>query len=63
MEKKYFRAAEACTFLGIGKSTLWLWFKEGKLPRGILLSPRCRVWSIDELEDFVTSQKEAMAHE
>lgn len=63
MEKKFLRAKEACLFLGIGKSTLWLWFKEGRLPRGVLLSPRCRVWSIDELETFVASKAEAMSHE
>ncbi len=54
---KYLRIKEASAYLGIGKSTLRRWVKEGRLPEGIKLSGRCTVWSIDTLEQFVKSKE------
>ena len=43
------RAKEAAALLGIGKSTLWKWVKEGRLPAGIRLSTKATVWPEAEL--------------
>lgn len=42
----------------ISKSTLWLWVKEGKFPRGKKLSPRCTVWSEVEVMQFIANLEE-----
>lgn len=47
------RAKSAAAFLDIGESTLWRWVKEGKLPKGIRLTPRTTVWLREDLEQFL----------
>ena len=42
----------------ISKSTLWLWVKEGKFPRGKKLSPRCTVWNEAEVMQFIANLEE-----
>ena len=54
---KMMRAKEAAAFLGIGVSTFWKWVKEGRLPKGISLTPRCTVWRQGELESFVANRE------
>jgi len=44
------RAAEAAKFLSIGKSTLYRWIADGRLPPGRrLLNSKIRVWLVVEL--------------
>jgi len=47
------RAKEAAALLGLGLSTFWKWSSEGKLPKGIRLSPRATVWRLSDLEAFL----------
>lgn len=47
------RAKSAAAFLDIGESTLWRWVKEGKLPKGVRLTPRTTVWLREDLEQFL----------
>ncbi|MGZ0079207.1 AlpA family transcriptional regulator [Methylomonas sp. ZR1] len=35
--------------LGVSKSTFLNGVKDGKYPAGTLLSPRCRVWPVDDI--------------
>lgn len=44
------RAKAGAAFLGISESTFWRWVSEGRLPQGIALSARCRVWRLSDLE-------------
>lgn len=54
------RASDAARILAIGRSTFWLWVKQGKLPPGIKLGNRVTVWKVDEIMAFVdqASKKE-----
>jgi prophage regulatory protein len=36
--------------LPIGKSTMWLWVSQGKLPRPVKLSPRVSAWWESEID-------------
>ena len=54
---KLLRARDAALFLGIYRSTFWAWVHDGKIRSGIRLSPRCIVWELKTLIDFVESRK------
>lgn len=41
---------------GLGKSTIWLWVKEGKLPKPIKLSPRITVWKEDSINAWINER-------
>ena len=47
------RAKECVEFLGIKRTTFYRWVKEGKIPAGLHLSPRCTVWRKGQLEEFL----------
>ncbi len=64
VQRKYLRIKEACAYIGIAKSTFWLWRRQGRLPEGTLISPRVRVWTTKELDRFMTQhmQGEGVEH-
>lgn len=47
-KKKYYRASEVAEYLGIGKSTVWLYVAQQKL-QSIKLSSRVTVFDIDDI--------------
>lgn len=51
--KTAFRAKEAAIYLGIGKSTVWLYAKQGKLTP-VKLSTRVTVFHKIELDKLIT---------
>ena len=50
------RAREGAAILRVSRATFWRYVKLGLLPRGIRLTPRCTVWRLSSIEDFVTRQ-------
>ena len=50
---KLLRIPQVMELTGLAKSTVWLWVKEGKLPKPIKLSPRVSVWKESELMAFI----------
>lgn len=52
IDKKYYRAKEACIYLGISRSGLWLYVKQEKI-KAIKLTERVTVFNKDELDRFV----------
>jgi predicted DNA-binding transcriptional regulator AlpA len=51
VEKKLIRAREAAYRYGIGKSTVWIYAKQGKI-RPIKISPGITAFSVIELDKF-----------
>lgn len=50
--QKYLRAKEMAKYLNIGRSTLWLWAKQGKLtPKKI--SERVTLFSVEEADKLI----------
>ena len=47
--ERHYRARECAAIAGIGLSTWWSWVKQGRVSRGISLSPAIRVWPESEL--------------
>jgi prophage regulatory protein len=39
--------------VALGRSTIWLWIKQGKFPPGFKLSNSVRVWYEQEINDFI----------
>ena len=66
-EKIYYRASEIALKYGMGKSTVWKWSAQGKLPKPQKLATKLTVWRADEvdsaMEDImrVTTQDAEMA--
>lgn len=58
IEVNAMRAKEACRYCGFGKTTLYRYVSEGRLPRGRKLTPRCVVWLKSELDAFLASAGE-----
>jgi excisionase family DNA binding protein len=54
IDKKYYRAKEACVYLGISRSGLWLYAKQGKLT-AIKITSRVTVFAKNDLDRFVES--------
>ena len=55
MRKEYYRAKEAAEYLGIGKSTVWLYAKQGKL-HPVKLSDRVTVFTKNDLDGLLTKE-------
>lgn len=55
MENQYLRDKEASKYLGVGKSTIWLFSKQGKI-KAIKLSDRVTVWAKSDLDAFIASR-------
>lgn len=52
IDKQYYRASEACIYLGISRSGLWLYAKQKKL-NPIKLTARVTVFAKNDLDKFV----------
>lgn len=52
MDKSNFRPAEAGKYLGVSKSTIWNYAKEGSI-KPIKLSPRVTVFKKEDLDNFI----------
>jgi excisionase family DNA binding protein len=55
MENKYLRDKEVAQYLGVAKSTIWLFSKQGKI-KAIKLSDRVTVWARSDLDAFIASR-------
>lgn len=51
----FIRVQQVANMLSIGKSTVWLWVKQNKLPQPIHLSARISVWKASEINNFIAS--------
>jgi len=49
----YLRVKQIAQLLSIGKSTWWLWVKEGKAPAGIKFGNRVTVWKTADIQAFI----------
>jgi prophage regulatory protein len=51
--EKLIRIPRVMELVGIKKSTVWLWVKQGKLPKPKKLSSRVTVWKESEIIEFI----------
>ena len=55
MDDKLIRLPRVMELLGIAKSTVWLWVKEGKLPQPKKLSPKVSAWKESDILAYIES--------
>jgi len=48
----FLRVTQVAKKVGIGKSTVWLWVKEGKFPKPIKISSRVTVWDEEKIIEW-----------
>ena len=60
---KFIRINEVAEKLSIGKSTAWLWVKQGKLPKPTKLSERVSVWKLSDIENFMAEAAGGNGHQ
>mgnify|MGYP003596193242 CR=1 FL=1 len=51
--KKYLRITQVIEKIGVGKSTIWLWSKEGKFPKPIKISTKVTVWEEEKIDEWI----------
>nr|WP_321382874.1 AlpA family transcriptional regulator [uncultured Vibrio sp.] len=47
------RLCEVTEMLGVSKSTIYNWIKDGTFPPGLSLGPKSRGWLSEEVENWV----------
>ncbi len=47
--EKLIRLPKVAELLGVSKSTVWMYAREGKLPKATKLSPRVSVWKLSDV--------------
>lgn len=55
-QERLLRIAKVQQRVGLGRSTIWLWIKQGRFPQGIKLSPSVTVWRESEINLFVSGK-------
>lgn len=53
--RELLRDKEVAEMLTIGRSTVWLYVKQGKLPKPIKMSERVSVWCVSDIRAFINS--------
>ena len=46
------RLPQVCSLVGVKKTTVWAWVKDGRLPKPVKLSPRVTAWRTSEILAF-----------
>ena len=54
-EERLIRIPKVMEKTGLARSTVWLFVKNGKLPKPIKLSERVTVWKESEIIDYINS--------
>lgn len=52
-QDKLLRVKEVAEKLSIGVTTVWLYAREGKLPKPTKISPRVTVWKESDINKFI----------
>lgn len=51
--EKLIRLPKVAELLGVSKSTVWMYAREGKIPKGKKMSPRVTVWAEKDIVAFI----------
>lgn len=56
MNERLIRLPEVMAKLGIKRSTVWLFVKQGRLPKPIKLSAKVTVWKESEISTYIADK-------
>lgn len=55
--KKYFKVKDVANYLGVSVATIYrLLTHDSSFPKGILLTAKCHLWNIDDINDWIENQ-------
>lgn len=54
--ERLIRLPELVSLIGVKKSTIWKWVKQGNLPQPIKLSSRVTVWRLSDVYAYIHSR-------
>lgn len=57
---KVLRPKEAAVYLSVSLTSFWRIVKRGELPKGIKVSPRCSVWRVEVLDNYLAQKEQAL---
>jgi prophage regulatory protein len=57
-KKGFLRIDQVLELLPIGKSTVWLWVRTGRIPPPVKLGPHTTVWYRQDIEDVIATAGE-----
>lgn len=58
-EKRNARPTPTAQYIGISLATLWRWHSErSDFPRARKIGPRCTVWDLNEIDDWLSAQSQ-----
>lgn len=63
MDNRLLTDHQVAAALGLGRSTVWRWVTEGRLPQPVRLSGKCTRWRAADIEAFVAQTAESAASE
>lgn len=52
----FIRIKEVMKKTGLARSTVWLWVKDGKLPKPTKLSERVSVWKESDIDEWIQNK-------
>ncbi|WP_274701502.1 helix-turn-helix transcriptional regulator [Vibrio aestuarianus] len=55
---KVLRLNEVTEMLGVSKSTIYNWIKQGEFPPGLLIGPKSRGWLSQDIEHWLIERSE-----
>ncbi|TDA63243.1 AlpA family phage regulatory protein [Sulfuricurvum sp. IAE1] len=55
-QERLLRFREVQNKVALGRSTIWLWIKQGRFPQGMKLSQSVRVWHESEINRFIAGE-------
>lgn len=54
-EPQLYRARRVAEKLNVTVTTVWRYVADGTIPEPVELSPGCKVWNAQDINDFITS--------
>lgn len=55
-EVRLIRLPEVQRKVALGRSTIWLWIKQGRFPKGMKLSRNVHVWHAHDIDRFIAGE-------
>lgn len=50
-----------CAIIGVSRTTIYKWMRDGSFPKGYGMSARCRRWKPEEVDAWIRSHAPAAA--
>jgi prophage regulatory protein len=55
-EERFLRLPEVVRRVGISKSSVWLWIRQGRFPEPIRVGPRVTCWRLTEIDAWIEAK-------